>query len=239
MPHARISVGARRPICQTDGRHERAGRDPRDQARRGHGVAPTADAYGDPLGGARRRADPGVRGPPPGGLPDRRAPRRHRRDQAALAVEGRSGPGPRRVGHRHRLRGGGCDVPLGPHRRPLLRWLGRRPAGGARGGRSHAGAAQGLHHRRRPGLRDARHRGRRDPADRGRAPGRRAPARPARARDRARPVGARGGARRARDRPRARGGRHDRRCQRARPRDVRRGSVRRGASGREAAAWRC
>ena len=44
------------------------------------------------------------------------------------------------------------------------------------------GAAQGLHHRRGAGLRDARHRRRRHPADRRRAARRRAAARPARAR---------------------------------------------------------
>ena len=80
--------------------HERARRDPRDQARRGHGAAPAADARDDPDGRARARRRRATS--PARAAPGRRHARGDRRDQAAVAVEGRPRPRPRPGRHGRR-----------------------------------------------------------------------------------------------------------------------------------------
>ena len=104
---------------------------------------------------------------------DRGRARRHRRGQAALAVQGgprrrpRSGPGGRR------LRGGRSRLRVGAHRRRVLR---RVPAGppSRPGGLHPPRAAQGLHGVRGRRLRRPAHGSRCRAAHRGRAVGRRA-----------------------------------------------------------------
>ena len=54
-------------------------------------------------------------------------PRRDQRGEAALAVQGDAGPRPRPGRARRAVRGGRRHVPVGPHRRALVRRLGRRP----------------------------------------------------------------------------------------------------------------
>ena len=109
-------------------------------------------------------------------------PRGRRRDQAAVAVEGRPRPRPRSRRSPPRRtppavrRASRCSPTSRGSAAPIDD-LARR----ARRVRA-PGAAQGLHHRRGAGLRDARRRRRRHPADRRRAPRRLAAARPARPR---------------------------------------------------------
>ena len=114
---------------------------------------------------------------------------RHRRGEAAVAVgRGRSGTISTRPSARRSYARAGRGRDLGPHRRSLLRRLGRRPPRGGCDGHG-PGAAQGLHSRRA--------------ADRGGARGGRrgGAAHRSRARSRAAPgaarFGSRGGARRA------------------------------------------
>ena len=91
-----------------------------------------------------------VRPPPSTECARRRPAGGDRRGQAAVAVEGRPGPRPRpgatlAARLRRRRRG----LPVGAHRRRVLRRLARRPGRGP-GRRRPPGAAQGLHRRRPP-----------------------------------------------------------------------------------------
>ena len=73
---------------------------------------------------------------------------RDRRDQAPLAVQGCAQRRPRPDRRRPRLRGRRGGVPVGAHRRGVLRRVGRRPRARPHVHRA-ARAAQGLHRRRR------------------------------------------------------------------------------------------
>ena len=93
---------------------------------------------------------------------------RHRRVQAAIAVEGNPAQGLRPGGARRRLRAGRRGGDLGADRADVLRRQPRSPRAGPRGGRR-AAAAQGLHRHRVSAAGGRRERRRRGAPDRRRA----------------------------------------------------------------------